>query len=68
MDFKNPLSSQDIPMGLSMAMAENLDALREFSSFSPQQQQEVIEKTHGIQSKQEMHQFVSDHFRISDTI
>ena len=52
------LTSGDIPMGLGMALAQNLDAMSYFTSLSPEQQQSIIEATHNIHSKQEMRSFV----------
>jgi len=49
----------EIPMGLGMALAQNLDAMNYFSSLGHEQQEEVINHTHVIQSKNEMKQFVS---------
>ena len=46
-------------MGLGMALAENLDALNYFASLTHEQQQRIIDHTHQIRSKQEMHSFVS---------
>lgn len=53
----NPVS--DLPMGLGMALAENLDALEHFSALSPAEQQRVVEHTHDIRSKGEMRSYVN---------
>lgn len=58
------LKNTEIPLGLGMALAENLNALNEFSALSDEQKQSVIFKTHQIQSKQEMHSFVNNHFQL----
>ena len=57
--MKNYANGPEIPMGLGMALAENLPAMEYFSSLSPRQQQEIIRKTHQISSKEEMQQFVA---------
>lgn len=57
--MKNYANGPEIPMGLGMALAENLPAMKYFSSLSPRQQQEIIRKTHQISSKEEMQQFVA---------
>ncbi|MBC8584754.1 hypothetical protein [Youxingia wuxianensis] len=57
--MKNYANGPEIPMGLGMALAENLPAMEYFSSLSPRQQQEIIHKTHQISSKEEMQQFVA---------
>ena len=48
----------EIPLGLGMALAKNTDAMAYFASLTPQHQREVIERTHGLNSKKEMEQFV----------
>ena len=55
----NGIKQGDVPMGLGMALAENLDALNYFASLSHEKQQRIIDHTHQIRSKQEMHSFVS---------
>ena len=54
----NYVNGPEIPMGLGMALAENLNAMEYFASLSPAQQQAVIERTHQIRSKQEMRSLV----------
>lgn len=48
----------EIPMGLSMALSQNLKALQHFASLSPSEQQHVINHTHTIRSKAEMQAYV----------
>ena len=55
----NYLNGSEIPLGLGMALAENLPALQYFASLSPQQQQEVVNRTHSVNSKEEMQQLVA---------
>lgn len=52
------LTNGDVPMGLGMALAQNLDAMAFFSGMTKEQQQSVINATQNIQSKQEMQGFV----------
>ena len=49
---------QDLPMGLGMALAQNPDAMEYFCSLPEQEQQSIIDHTHSIQSRREMHDFV----------
>lgn len=56
----NYVNGPEIPMGLGMALAENLNAMEYFASLSPAQQHAVIERTHQIRSKQEMRSFVQN--------
>ncbi len=50
----------EIPMGLSMALGQNPEAMKKFCSLSDEEQKQIIEKTHSITSKQEMKSFVSN--------
>lgn len=60
--MKNLLNNREIPVGLGMALAENLDALNYFSSLNEAQKSDIIEHTHQIRSKKEMHHFVNSYF------
>jgi protein-arginine kinase len=57
--MKNYANGSEIPIGLGMALAQNLEAMNYFSSLNNEQKQNVIEQTHSIGSKEEMQQFVS---------
>lgn len=48
-----------LPMGLSMALAKNPQALQRFSAMPPQAQQQVIDHTHSITSKREMEKYAN---------
>lgn len=56
----NNLLSKDMPMGLSMALSKNLEAMNYFSNLTQQQQQKIIEQTHQINSKKEMAEYVNN--------
>lgn len=45
-------------MGFGMALAQNVKAMEIFSSLSENKQRMLIERTHSISSKDEMHSFV----------
>lgn len=49
----------EMPVGLQMALAQNMNAMSYFAALPPQKQRQLIEKTHDIQSKQEMQSFVA---------
>ncbi len=53
----NPLN--DLPMGLGMALAQNVTAMQYFSNISPEEQRKIIDHTHAIKSKSEMQAYVS---------
>lgn len=52
------ITNGDVPMGFSMALAQNLKAMEYFSSLPDAQKQAVINATHGISSKAEMKSYV----------
>lgn len=52
-------NNADLPTGLKMALSENTDAMSYFNSLTRQHKREVIDRTHTIQSSQEMRDFVS---------
>ena len=56
--MKNYKNDLDIPMGLNMALAKNISAMNYFSSLTPNKKREIINGTHNIHSKEEMHQYV----------
>ncbi len=55
----NFVGSDEIPMGLGMALAKDLNAMNYFSSLDAASQRQIIEHTHSIRSKEEMQDFVS---------
>jgi len=56
--MQNFANDQGMPLGLGMALAQNLEAMNYFSSLPKQKQQEIISHTHQIQSKSEMQSYV----------
>ena len=48
----------DLPVGFGMALAMNPNAMESFSALPEQEQDQIIEHTHQISSKQEMHDYV----------
>lgn len=58
--MKNLANGPEMPIGLGMALAKNLNAMNYFASLTPEQKQQVVDHTHSIRSKEEMDQFVSD--------
>jgi hypothetical protein len=49
---------ESLPLGFGMALAQNADAMQSFSALPKQQQEEIVDHTHQIQSKQEMQNYV----------
>lgn len=56
MNSLNPIA--DLPTGLGMALTQNEESMRYFSSLSPDEQRAVIDQTHNIVSRNEMRTFV----------
>lgn len=61
--MKNFAEGPDMPIGLGLAMAQNLDAMNRFATLTLQQKQQMIEHTHQINSRKEMKAFVSEFAR-----
>lgn len=57
---KNYANSNEMPLGLGMALAKNINAMNRFASLSHKEQQKIIDHTHQIQSKQEMTEFAEE--------
>lgn len=55
----NIFNNDEIPVGLSMALAENLYAMERFGNLNEQQQQDFIQQSRNVGSKQEMRNLVS---------
>ncbi len=49
---------REVPMGFGMAMAKNMDAMREFCLLPENKRKEIIEGTRFINSQQEMKMYV----------
>ena len=50
--------NSDVPMGLGMALAQNVEAMQAFSAMEPAKQRAIIDRTHTSGSKKEMKAFV----------
>lgn len=51
---------EELPLGLSMALARNPAALDYFNGLSPQEQKSFIDSTRHLQSKEEMRRCVDN--------
>lgn len=58
MSFDNEY--KDLPLGFSLALAQDLNALDHFASLNDTKQQKVIDKAKQIKSKEEMRNYVQD--------
>lgn len=50
----------DLPLGLGMALAQNQKSMEYFAKLPEDKKEEIINHTHSIKSKQEMHNFVQN--------
>ncbi len=48
----------ELPMGLSMALAQNPDALNRFEAMADEKRQAFISGTHAVRSKRDMQSYV----------
>lgn len=55
----NILNNDEIPMGLSMALAENLYAMERFGNMTDAERKEFINRSRNVGSKDEMRNLVS---------
>ncbi len=53
------MKRDEMPVGFSMALAQNPDAMQKFAMHSEDKKKQIIDGTHSIQSKQEMHEYVN---------
>ncbi len=56
--MQNETKGSNLPLGLGMALAQNVQAMEKFSALSQQEQQQVIAHVSDIRSRREMHSFV----------
>lgn len=49
-----------VPLGFSMALAMNANALNAYSAMTEAQKQAILDKAHNARSEQEMHQIVNN--------
>lgn len=50
----------EMPVGFAMALAMNPEAMEKFSTLSEDQKRVIIEGTHSVKSRDEMHRYVND--------
>ena len=48
-----------MPLGFSMALAQNPLALQKFAMLSEEKKKQIIDGTHSVKSRQEMHEYVN---------
>ena len=53
------MKRDEMPVGFSMALAQNSEAMQKFAMLSEDKKKQIIEGTHSVKSKQEMHEYVN---------
>ena len=53
------MKGEDLPLGLSFALAQNPDAMKAFSNLSRQARAEVLQRAHAVSSKAEMQTLIN---------
>ncbi len=53
------MKRDEMPVGFSMALAQNPKAMKKFSLLSEDEKKQIINGTHSVKSKQEMHEYVN---------
>ncbi len=53
------MKRDDMPIGFSMALAQNPEAMQKFSLLTEDEKKQIIDGTHEVKSKQEMHEYVN---------
>ena len=54
------MNRDEMPIGFSMALAMNPEAIQKFALLSEDKKQQIIEGTHSVKSKDEMTRFVNN--------
>ena len=54
------LNDKEIPIGLGMALAQNLDAMQVFSSLDEFSKERFLARSKSVNSKEEMNNLVSE--------
>lgn len=53
------MEREDMPVGFAMALAQNPKAMEAFEKLSEAKKHEIIAGTHSVNSRNEMHRYVS---------
>jgi len=56
--MRNLFDPNEMPIGLGMAFAENVEAMRRFAAMPRPEQQAVVAHVHDIKSREEMSAYV----------
>ena len=54
------MDRNDLPLGFTFALAQNPDAMRNFSLMSETEKSEILQRAHSVSSKNQMQALVND--------
>ncbi len=54
------MKSYEMPIGFTMALALNPEAMEKFATLTEAEKQQIVNGTHNIKSKEEMHKYVEN--------
>lgn len=52
------MKKDEMPLGFGMALAMNPEAMEKFAQLDEEKKQTIINGTHGVRSREEMHRYV----------
>ena len=52
------MTKDEIPVGFAMALAMNPEAMQKFGALSEEEKRKIIDGTHAVKSREEMHRYV----------
>ncbi len=54
------MKKSELPIGFSMALIENPEAMKKFSMLSEEKKQTIVEGAHSVRSRSEMYRYVNE--------
>ncbi len=52
------MTKDEMPVGFAMALAMNPEAMQKFGELSEEEKRKIIDGTHSVKSRDEMHRYV----------
>ena len=52
------MERNEMPVGFAMALAMNPEAMQKFGALSEEEKRKIIDGTHAVKSRDEMHRYV----------
>ncbi len=54
------MKRSEMPIGFSMVLMENPEAMKKFSMLSEEKKQAIVEGSHSVRSRSEMYRYVNE--------